>query len=54
MAKGKSSFARKADAIAKRQGEPVKNARAELAYGARHASAAAKRKNPNLKKVRGA
>jgi len=51
MAKG--SFKRKQAAIAKRQGISEKRAGAILAEGARHASAAAKRKNPNLKKVKG-
>lgn len=40
--------------IAKKQGIPMERAGAILAAGARKASAAAKRKNPNLKKVRGA
>lgn len=37
--------------IAKKQGVPMKNAGAILAAGARKASAKAKAKNPNLKKV---
>ena len=40
--------------IAKKQGIPMERAGAILAAGARKASAAAKRKNPNLKKVKGA
>jgi hypothetical protein len=40
-------------AIAKKQGIPMKNAGAILAAGARNASATAKKKNPNLKKVKG-
>ena len=40
--------------IAKKQGVSMESAGAILASGARRASAAAKRRNPNLKKVRGA
>ncbi len=39
--------------IAKREGVPMANAGAILAAGARKASPAARRKNPNLKKVKG-
>ena len=39
--------------IARRQGVGLERAGAILAAGARKASAAAKRKNPNLKKVKG-
>jgi hypothetical protein len=39
--------------IAKKQGIPMKNAGAILAAGARKASPAAVKKNPNLKKVKG-
>ena len=39
--------------IAKKQGISKERAGAILAAGARKASAAAKRKNPNLKKVKG-
>jgi hypothetical protein len=39
--------------IAKKQGIPMKNAGAILAAGARKASSAAKKANPNLKKVKG-
>jgi len=39
--------------IAKKQGIPMKNAGAILAAGARKASPAAKKANPNLKKVKG-
>lgn len=39
--------------IAKKQGIPMERAGAMLAAGARKASAAAKRRNPNLKKVKG-
>lgn len=39
--------------IMSRQGVSAKSAAAILASGTRHASAAAKRKNPNLKKVGG-
>lgn len=51
MAKG--SFKRKQSAIAKREGISKKAAGAILASAARKASPAAKRKNPNLKKVKG-
>ena len=49
--KAKSSFKKKAEAIAKKQHIPVKNAEAILAHGAMHASAKAVKKNPNLKHV---
>lgn len=39
--------------IAKKQGIPKKNAGAILAKSSRNASAAAKRKNPALKRVKG-
>jgi hypothetical protein len=39
--------------IAKKQGIPMKNAGAILAAGARKASPAAKKANPNLTKVKG-
>lgn len=39
--------------IAKKQGIPMERAGAILAAGARKASATAKRRNPNLKKVKG-
>lgn len=39
--------------IARKQGIPMERAGAILAAGARKASKAAKRRNPNLKKVRG-
>ncbi|HEV8420527.1 MAG TPA: hypothetical protein VGR13_04155 [Actinomycetota bacterium] len=48
------SFETKAGAIAKRQGISMDRARKILASGARKASPAAKRRNPNLKKVSGA
>lgn len=38
--------------IAKKEGIPLKNAGAILANSTRNASPAAKRSNPNLKKVR--
>lgn len=40
--------------IARRQGVSMESAGAILAASTRRASAAAKRRNPNLKKVRGA
>ena len=42
-----------AKVIAEKQGIPIKNASAILAAGARKASPAAKKANPNLKKVKG-
>lgn len=50
MAKG-MGFAKAQKSIAKKQGIPMKNAGAILAAGARGASTAAKKANPNLKKV---
>lgn len=44
-------FKAAAAAISKKQGIPMKNASAILAAGARKASPAAKKANPNLKKV---
>jgi hypothetical protein len=42
-----------ARSIAKREGVSLERARAMLAAGTRRASAAAKRRNPNLRKVKG-
>lgn len=42
-----------AEKIAAREHLPIARARAILAASSRHASAAAKRKNPRLKRVRG-
>lgn len=53
MAKG-MGFKAAQKSIAKKQGIPMKNAGAILAAGARKASPAAKKANPNLKKVKGA
>lgn len=56
MAKGKGKakgFKNVASKIAKKQGVPLSEAQAILAAGTRRASASAKRKNPNLKKVKG-
>lgn len=50
MAKG---FKANQNLIAKREGIPEKNAGAILASASRKASPAAKRANPNLKKVKG-
>lgn len=50
--KGKG-FAKIQALIAKKQGIPLENAGAILAEGARKASAAAKRKNPALLRVKG-
>ena len=46
-------FKAAAESIAKKQGIPVKNASAILASSTRKASPAAKKANPNLKKVKG-
>lgn len=46
-------FDRVAKRIAKRSGEPIRNARAMLAASTRRDSAKAKRKNPRLNRVRG-
>ena len=50
-AKKGMGFEAAAKGIAKKQGIPMKNAKAILAAGARKASPAAKKANPNLKKV---
>jgi hypothetical protein len=52
-AKKGMGFAAAQKSIAKKQKIPMKNAGAILAAGARGASAAAKKANPNLKKVKG-
>ena len=52
-AKKGMGFAAAQKQIAKKQGIPMKNAGAILAAGARKASPAAKKANPNLKKVKG-
>jgi hypothetical protein len=41
-----------AKAMAKKQGEPMADVKAELAASTRKASPAAKKKNPKLKKVK--
>jgi len=46
-------FKKAQKSIAKKQGIPMKNAGAILAAGARKASPAAKKANPNLAKVKG-
>lgn len=50
-AKKGMGFKKAAASVAAKQGIPVKNAQAIIAAGARKASPAAKKKNPNLKKV---
>ena len=50
-AKKGMGFKAAAKSIAKKQGIPMENAGAILAAGARKASPAAKKANPNLKKV---
>jgi hypothetical protein len=51
MASKHPGFAKAAASIARKQGISREAAGAILASGARHASAAAKRKNPRLKRV---
>ena len=53
-AKKGMGFEKAQSQIAKKQGISMERAGAILAAGARKASPAAKRKNPNLKKVKGA
>ncbi len=53
MAKKGMGFKAAQASIAKKSGVSKKAAGAILANATRHASPAAKRKNPNLKKVRG-
>jgi len=53
-AKKGMGFKKAQRSIAKKQGISLERAGAILAAGARKASPAAKRKNPNLKKVKGA
>jgi hypothetical protein len=53
MAKAHPGFDEVARRIAKREGISIKRARAELAAGTRRDSAAAKRRNPRLERVRG-
>lgn len=52
MAKG-MGFKAAADSVARKEGVSKKRAGAIIAAGARNASKSAKRKNPNLKKVKG-
>ena len=52
-AKKGMGFAAAQKSIAKKSGVPMKNAGAILASATRNASRAAKKKNPNLKKVKG-
>jgi len=52
-AKKGMGFAAAQKSIAAKEGVPMKNAGAILASSTRNASAAAKKKNPNLKKVKG-
>ena len=51
--KKRPGFEATAKRIAKREGIPLSRARAELAAGTRRASAAAKKRNPRLKRVKG-
>lgn len=53
MASKHPGFEAVARKIAAKQGIPLDRARAELAAGTRRASPAAKRRNPNLKRVKG-
>jgi hypothetical protein len=54
MATKKKGFMANQKAIAKKEGVGMKRAGAILASASRNASPAAKRKNPALKKVKGA
>jgi len=47
------SFKAAAASIAKRQGEPIANAKAELAAATRRAGPAGRKKNPKLNRVKG-
>lgn len=51
--KAHPGFKKAARSIAEKEHVPVERANAILAAGSRHASAAAKRKNPKLNKVKG-
>lgn len=51
MVKEHPGFKAVAKSIAEKQGLPIERANAIVAAGARGASPAAKKKNPNLKKV---
>lgn len=51
-AKKPKGFNNVAKAMAKKQGEPMADVKAELAASTRKASPAAKKKNPKLKKVK--
>lgn len=53
MAKSHPGFDKVAARIAKKEHIPVSQAKAELAASTRGAGAAAKRANPNLKRVKG-
>jgi len=53
MAKNHPGFKAVQKSISKKEGVPMKNAGAILASAGRNASAGAKKKNPNLKNVRG-
>ncbi len=52
MAKG-MGFKAAAKSVQRKEGVSAKRAGAIIAAGARNASASAKRKNPNLRKVKG-
>lgn len=53
MAKKHPGFESVAKRIASKQGIPMDNARAIVAFSSRNASPAAKRANPRLKKIKG-
>lgn len=46
-------FRKVAERISRKEGIPLKRAKAELAASTRRTSAAAKRRNPRLKRVKG-
>lgn len=53
MSSAHPGFQNVAASISRRQGVPIEQARAELAAATRRAGGAARRRNPNLNKVRG-
>lgn len=52
MKKSKSNFRKIQEKIAKKEGVSMRNAGAILASATRNSSLSAKKKNPNLKKVK--
>ncbi len=54
MAQSHPGFKKVAESIAQNEGLPIERARAMLAKRTRMASSKAKKRNPNLKRVKGA